>query len=247
MTAALALARAELLMLGRNRTAAVTALLLPLGAGLWITTETPASTPLGSVAAIAALQLLTVIGFTVLGTATVTLVARRQARVLERWRTSSASTATVVAGTVAPPLVLLVVQAGILFTASAMATGTPPARPLVLLAATVLGGFLGASLAFATAAATRNVEAASVTTLPVLVPLVGGGIWAIQAGAGQVAWPMRATGGGAIAELVMVGWNGPAGSDGGLAAVAPPAVVLAVLAVAVALVAANTFRWRARD
>lgn len=246
MTSALALARAELIMLTRNRTAAVTALVLPLGGGLWIITDTPAESPLGSVAAIAALQLLTVVGFTMISSATTTLVARRQQRVLELWRTTPATTHTILAGTLAPATALLVVQTGILFAATGIAAGSPPDQPLLLAGTILLAALLGGAVAFVTAAATRSVEAASVTMLPALIPLVGGGIWVTTAAAGQVTWPMRATGGGALVELVMVGWEGPAGNSATLAAAAPSILMLLILTVAASLAATHTFRWQTR-
>lgn len=246
MTSALALARAELIMLARNRTAAVTALLLPLGGGLWIVTDTPATSPLGSVASIAVLQLLTVVGFTVISTATTTLVARRQQRVLERWRTSAASTSTIVAGTLAPATALVIVQTGILFGATGFATGSSPDQPLLLVVAILLGALLGGAVAFVTAAATRSVEAASVTMLPALIPLIGGGIWVTVAGPGEVTWLMRATGGGALAELVLIGWAGPVGRSAAVIAAAPSVLTLLALAAAASLVATRTFRWQTR-
>lgn len=174
MKAILALARAELIMLARNRTAAFNSLLVPLGlSAVWILTSPPEqAASFGAV-----LQLLIVAGMTVTATATIVLVARRNRQVLQRWRTSGASTPVILGGTLAPLCALLVGQAGIMFAATAYATGSAPARPLLLGAAVVLAGALAAGLAFATAGFTRTVDAANITAFPAMAALFGGGIW----------------------------------------------------------------------
>lgn len=250
MSPTIALASAELRMLVRNRMAAITALLAPLAGGLWLVTDAPADSPIGSVSALAAVQLLGVLGMTVVTTATSTLVARRQQRVLERWRTSGVRTATILAGTLAPLVVLLAAQTGILFAATGTATGSAPDRPVVLALAVVLGGGLAGALAFVTAALTRTVEAVSLTVLPAVGALLGGGLWTTTASAGQITWAMRVTGGGAIVELTRLGWSGPTAGGGSgalLAAAGPPVAALAALIAAGLLAAAATFRWHARS
>lgn len=249
MTAAIALARAELVMLARNRAAVVTALLVPLAGGLWMVSGSPADSPIGSVGGIAAVQLLGVVGLAVATTATTTLVARRQQRVLQRWRTAGAATSSVLAGTLAPAGTLLVGQSAILFTATAYAAGAAPTRPSLLALAIVLGGTVGGAAGFMTAALTRSVEAAAVTVIPAMGALMGGGIWVTTVAPEAITWPMRATGGGALVELVRIGWEGPA-QGGGLAAQLAPAtpsvLVLVGLSAVLTLGAARIFRWEAR-
>ncbi len=245
MTAAPSLARAELTMLVRNRTAVVTALLLPTALGLWLVTDSPADTPLADAAGLATIQLITVIGFTLITAATTTLVARRQQRVLERWRTTPTPTWAILAGTTGPLVGLTAAQATILLAATAVATGTAPAQPALLAVGGLLGGALGAALGFAAAALTRTVEAASVTTLPALIPLIGGAVWTTTQ-AGPATWPMRATGGGALTELVRLSWNGPHATTPTQPGPVPAVLVLLALTAAIGLVAARTFRWHAR-
>lgn len=250
MTAALSLAHAELTMLARNRTAAVTAVLVPLAAGLWMIDTTPSDSPLvGAVGDIAAIQLLGIIGFTLAITATTTIVARREQHLLERWRTSGTSDWSLLVGTLAPAGVLLAVQVAVLFTATTIATATVPAQPLLLTIGIVLAGLLGGAVAFVTAAFTRTVEAANVTILPALLTLMGGGVWAASTTAGQITWPMRATGGGAITELVRVGWHGPvhgAGILAGLQAAGPSLAILTTLTMVLGMIARHAFRWGTR-
>ncbi len=245
MTATVALARAELVMLARNRTAAITAVLLPLGMGLLLLFGQP---PAGFVPTAAALQLLVVIGMTVIGTATTTLVARRQQHVLQRWRTSEVATPAVLLGTLAPFAVLLAGQATVLFAATAYATGSTPEHPALLALATALGGAVACAMAFVTAAFTRNVEAANITPIPSLVALLGGGFWAMSADPGEASWAMLATGGGALAELVRLGWAGPSAGAAGspLAAAGPSVLALAALTTVAVTVALRTFRWESR-
>lgn len=243
MKATLALARAELIMLARNRTAAFNSMLVPLGLGaVWILTSPPEqAASFGAV-----LQLLVVAGMTVTATATIVLVARRNRQVLQRWRTSGASTPVILGGTLAPLCALLVGQAGIMFAATAYATGSAPARPLLLGAAVVLAGALAAGLAFATAGFTRTVDAANITAFPAMAALFGGGMWANTADLGEASWAMLATGGGAVAQLVRLGWDGLPEGTGLVGAVAPPLGMIVVLTGVVTVVAERRFSWGPR-
>lgn len=245
MRATIALALAELRMLVRNRLAAITAVVLPLAGGLWIVTDSPEETPLGSVAAIAAFQLLAVLGFTVVNTAASTLVARRQQGVLSRWRMSGATDPQILVGTVAPAVALLVVQTGVLFVALAIATGSPPSQPGVLVLAILLAGAAGCALAFLVASLTRSVEAINMTVLPILAAFIGGGLWAATAATDSVTWLMRATGGGALVELVRLGWSASE-LNAALPEISSSLAVLVAIAGGAALLVSRIFRWGAR-
>lgn len=250
MTPAIALARAELIMLARNRVAAVTGVLIPVAAGIWlITNPPPADVPGGIVGGVTALMLVTLTGMTVAATATTTLVARRQQHLLERWRISGTAAPLVLVGTLTPACLLFLAGSAILFAASGYSFDAVPAQPALLVIAVVLAAALGCAVAFVTAAFTRTPETAQITLFPALAALIGGGLWALSAPAGEITWRMRVTGGGALTELVRVGWEGPAGGGGvgaALAASGPSALVLLGLAVAASLVAARAFRWQAR-
>ena len=250
MTATVALARAELVMFARNRVAAATGVVLPLAASAWlITSPPPADVPGGIAGGITALVLLFLTGMTVTATATTTLVARRQQHLLERWRVSGAPTLAVLAGTLAPAVLLLTVGATIMFAATGYAMNTVPARPALLVIALILAAVLGCAVAFVTAAFTRTVEAAQITLFPALSALLGGGFWVLTVPADTITWPMRATGGGALTELLRIGWNGAAegqGSATSLVAAGPSVLALIGLSAALIVVAGRVFRWQAR-
>lgn len=250
MSATIALARAELAMLARNRVAAATALLIPVVAGAWLVTSPPSDdVPGGVVAGVTALMLLILTGMTVATTATTTLVARRQQRLLERWRISGAPTPSVLAGTLAPVVVVAVGGNGLMLVVTGYAFDTVPAQPIVLAVAVGLAAALGCAVAFVTAAYTRTVEAAQITMLPAVAAILGGGFWAVLTPAGAITWQMRVTGGGALTELVRLGWDGPGSGTGlaaALASAGPSVLALVGLSAALTVIAARTFRWRAR-
>lgn len=239
---AVALAMAETRMLVRNRTAAVNAVGMPILFGaLWIATE-PAG---GGGGAMGALHLIALLSFTVYSVATTTLVARRQQRALKRWRSSAASTPAILVGTLAPLVVLLVIQATALFVASAVATGDVPAAPWLLAVAAAVGSVLACALAFVTAAYTRTVEAAMISLSPGLLALFGGAVWTLSTPVAEVTRQQLATGGGAVAQLARLAWEG--GGTGALLADAAPALaVLAALSAAAVVAAARVFRWEPR-
>lgn len=154
------------------------------------------------------------------------------------------------AGTLAPVCLLLVVQAAILFTATAYAIVSALSQPILLVLAVLLAGGLAAGLAFVTAALTRSVDAATITAFPAAAALVGGGVWATSAELGDVTWLMLATGGGAIAELTRIGWDGLPGGAGladSLVAAGPSLLAIVTLTTGVIVAAAHTFRWGPRD
>ncbi|WP_165491747.1 hypothetical protein [Egibacter rhizosphaerae] len=246
----IALARAELVMLARNRVAVVTGILVPVAAGGYlITNPPPTDVPSGVVGGITSLMLVLLAGMTLASTATTTLVARRQQHLLERWQIAGTRATSVLAGTLAPVCLLAASGAAILFAATGYAFDTIPARPELLVLAVALSVSLGSVVAVAAAAFTRSVGTAEITLLPVLAALIGGGIWTSLTPLADISWRMRATGGGALTELVRLGWDGPADAGGFTAALSASAPSLAVLVglVAVSLVVAvRNFRWNPR-
>jgi ABC-2 type transport system permease protein len=237
------IAAAEARMLVRDRTALTNAIALPAFLGILWLVSGPGDQPAGG---IAGLQVVAVLGCTLLTVATTTLVARRQQRALLRWRSSPAPAAAAVVGPLVPLAVLTVAQTAVLLTATAASSGSTPAAPGVLVVAVVAGAGLSGAAAFLTASRTRTAEAAMVSVTPGLAALVGGAFWIITTPPAEVTWPMLATGGGAVAQLARLGWDGaPAGS--GLLELALPAGAVAVaLTAAVAVVAARAFRWEPR-
>lgn len=251
MTAAVALARAELRILARDRVAAFNVVVVPLAAAAYLLANPPTQDIPGPLAASAAAVLLAVFTSAALVLKSVmTLVQRREQHLLERWRISGAAPAAILAGTLMPGVLLLAAGLAVLFPALAITLSHPPTQPAWLLLAAVLATTLGSTAATVAAAYARTTDGAAVVALPIFAALFGGGVWATLVPLGEITWRMRATGGGALTELVRIGWEGPAngaGTVGAAAAAGPSLLVLLALTVVLAVVATRTFRWNPRD
>lgn len=251
MTSALALARAELRILARDRVAAFNVVVVPLVAAVYLVANPPMQDIPGPLAASAAAVLLAVFtsGALVLKSV-MTLVQRREQHLLERWRISGAAPTAILAGTLLPGVLLLAVSLAVMFPALAITLDHPPVQPAWLLLAAVLATVLGGASAIVAAAYARTTDGAAVVALPIFAALFGGGIWATFVPLGEITWRMRTTGGGALTELVRIGWEGPSdGTDIAAAAAAagPSLLVLAALTSVLAVAATRTFRWNPRD
>lgn len=252
MTAAAALALSELRILTRDRVAAFNAVVVPLAAAVLLVINPPPAEELpGPVAAAGASVVLAVFtsGALVLKSVT-TLVQRRERHLLERWRVSGAAPAAILAGTLAPGVILMVAGVTALFPALAIALEDVPAQPGWLVLAVVLAATFGAAGATVAAAFARTSEAAAaVVALPLFAGLFGGGIWATVVPLAEVTWRMRLTGGGALTELVRLAWEGPpdgAGIAAAAAAIVPSVLTLIGLTALLVVAATQTFRWNPR-
>jgi ABC-2 type transport system permease protein len=198
------LARAEIVSLRRSPLALVNAVLLPVASGVgWVLLARDTGKDLGGDAM--AMQVLMLLGFTAYAAATTTLVARRQELVLKRLRTSRLTGAGVVAGLLLPYAGLVAIQTALLVGVTVAAGGRPPDRWWPLFVAVVAGTVLSMALAVATAVVTPAPELAQLTTVPVFLGLVGGGLWLLNAGAASL--PMLFVPGVPLAELVRLGWR----------------------------------------
>lgn len=230
---------AELKLTFRSPLVAATAVLAPLAMGLFLL----GNRELGG-AGIVSVQLLALLGFTPYAGGTTTLAARRQQLVLKRLRTSPASDGTIVAGLMLPMALLVVVQAAILITTTIVVTDTWPHTWWPLVLAVAGGTVLVMGLAFITAAFTGTPELAQVTTLPVFLALFAGGLWAGSTPPDEVTWLMVAVPGGAVAQLVQLGWDG---TDLSVSTVLPSMVAMVVTGAAAAYLAGRVFRWQPRS
>ncbi|OZM82870.1 ABC transporter permease [Pseudonocardia sp. MH-G8] len=244
----LAVASAEMRLLLRNRTVAVSSILIPIGLGVfWALTFRAGSGPV-AFAVVIALQLAVVIGMGVYVTVTQTLVARRQTRVLTRMRTTRLTDPELLIATVLPIVLLGLVQLVVFAVINAL-TGVPaPADPVPLALAVVGGLALGVTAGLATSIVTPTPERAQITTLPMVFVLLGaaimlaivpsGGWWQVF-----VAVPGAAV--GRLAQLAMTGatWEP---TLGGLPAVAPALVASIGWPVIFAALALRRFRWDPR-
>jgi len=172
---ALALARAELTLLLRNRTALFTALLMPLlFVGMFAALPSGVTGPSAVIGLVTGSALLFVVYYTLV----TSVVARREQHTLKRLYTSQARPATILVGMGLPLLVLLVLQVAVGLAAVAATTGLGDPPRLLLLVPAVLGGAaVWWVLALASTVFTRTVESAQLTTLPlILVALLFSGL-----------------------------------------------------------------------
>jgi ABC-2 type transport system permease protein len=250
MTPAIALARAELRILARDRVAAFNVVVVPIVGAAYIVANPPTEDVPGPLAASAAAVLLAVFtSAAVVLRSVMTLVQRREQHLLERWRLSGAAPAAILAGTLLPGVLLLAGGVAVMIPALAVALSQPPAQPGWLLLATALAIPLGATAATVAAAYARTTDGAAVVALPIFAALFGGAVWATSVPLGDITWRMRATGGGALTELVRIGWEGPtdgAGIVGAATAAGPSLLVIVTLIGVSAIAATRTFRWSPR-
>jgi ABC-2 type transport system permease protein len=230
------LVRAELLLFWRNRLAVINALVPPVAIiGL------AASAGIGAVPLVTGLLGLVQLG-TVYYTLVTTYVARREELVLKRLRVGVLTDLEILAGTAGPVVVIALAQFVLYLAAGAIFLHLPAPTNVPLLAVGALGGVVVfVPLAAASAAYTRTVDLAQLTTLPIVVAcLLGSGLMMpLDALPGPVAGALRLLPTAPAMELMRLGWRG--GSAGLV-----PMLTLAAWT-AVGLVAARRwFRWEPR-
>ncbi|MFI2206916.1 ABC transporter permease [Streptomyces sp. NPDC020192] len=244
-----ALARAELALLGRNRSVVFTALAVPL---LLPFSVRPAVAQLDLEKhglSIGAVMMTAAIGFSFLFAVYTSLVnvyvARREELVLKRLRTGELSDAEILTGTALPAVALGLAQALLLCTGCAVLlhTGAPKAPYLTLLGL-VAGLVLSAALAALTSSFTRSVESGQVTAVPlVFVSMSGSGImFPTQVMPEKLASVCELLPLSPAVRLVGAGWTGQLSAYEALGTVA---TALAWIIVAVFAVR-RWFRWEPR-
>ncbi|MFI0422168.1 ABC transporter permease [Spongiactinospora sp. 9N601] len=257
---AVRLARVDLKLLGRNQTAMVNVLLLPLLMG-WLFSNVAAGRQIegvpGQLYVITGLPGL-MLGFAVFVNMVNTFTARREELVLKRLRAAQPSAAAILGGAMLGALAVFALQVGLVVVWSMRwQDGGPPANlPLMLLGA-LLGVAIMGLLAAAFAGITPNAETAQVAVLPLLLVVMLGA---------PIIGPTTAMPGplGVLAEVVPVtpvveimrtaylgrDFVGTGGEPLGMAAqwvAALPAIGIALAWVAVsALLARWLFRWDPR-
>ncbi|WP_152363433.1 ABC transporter permease [Microlunatus speluncae] len=169
------LAGAESRLLVRNRTALVNVILLPLGMVALFATIGG-----GDALGVTVLTMIACAGltFVVYYTLITSLVARRQDLVLKRLKSGESPTWVIMTGMAVPLLIVLLAQL-VLGIAAAAAIGdlSTMINPVLLPIALILGTATWTLLAIASTSFTRTVEAAQITTLPMIfVPLFLSGI-----------------------------------------------------------------------
>ncbi|MCD9143968.1 ABC transporter permease [Streptomyces albireticuli] len=178
----LALGRAELILLGRNKMALYVALLLPV-LMVWTMRTTIGDMDLGDTGmSLNETSLTGAFGFILLFVIYQNLVsayvARREELVLKRLRTGEAGDAEILGGTALPAVAVAVAQMVVLVVAGVFWMDLrAPARPDLMLIGMVLGVVLSIALAALTTTWAKTVESAQLVTTPLLlISLVGSGL-----------------------------------------------------------------------
>lgn len=244
-----ALARAELTLLGRNRSAVATALLVPLALPFSVRPALDGMDLERSGLNAGTVMLTAAIGFSFLFSVYTALVsafvARREELVLKRLRTGELGDTEILVGTALPAACLGLAQSLVLTLGCVLfLDAAAPQAPYLTVLGLLAGLVLCAALAALTASFTRTVESAQVTALPlVFVSMLGSGI-AIPA----EALPDRLASVAALLplspaiRLVSGGFTGRLSAAEALASVA---IALAWLVPAVFAVR-RWFRWEPR-
>lgn len=214
-----ALARAEVTLLLRNRSALFVALLLPVFMVVTFRSSADqldlAETGLTANEVVMTGGIVMVLLLVVYLNLVPTYVARREERVLKRLRTGELTDHEILTGSALPAVLLALAQCVMLVVAGAVLLDlSAPARPDLLLVGVLLGSAILALLAALTAAYTKTVESAQVTGMPLLlVSMFGSGVFVpLDIFPDNVAEGLRFLPATPVADLVRGGWLG--GMDG---------------------------------
>ncbi|WP_277211092.1 ABC transporter permease [Isoptericola croceus] len=253
----LALARSEVLLLVRNRTALVNAVLLPVGfVALFAVLGGVGGdgTPGPAVAAgVLATLLVVALMFVVYYNLTTAYVARREDRVLQRLLTGSTTRVEALLAPALPAVVVTLVQLVLGYAAVSVVIEPPgTANPLLVVVAALGGAAVLGALAAATAGFSRTVESVQLTTLPVIVLILPfAGLFPTPEG-GVIGAVARCTPLRPVTELMALGLTGT-DVDGQtltfvetFGAAVLPIAVLAVWTVLGVLAARRWMRWAPR-
>lgn len=244
-----ALARAELTLLVRNRTALFMALAMPVLITVGMQ-QTVREMDLGGTGLSVGTVLLPasigyVLLFAVYTNLVSTYVARREELVFKRLRTGEMTDGEILAGSAVPAVLIGVAQCVLLLVGGAAALGlTAPERPGLVLLGVVFGMVMMVVAAAASTLVTRSTEAAQLTVMPlIVVSLVCSGVVVpLESLPERIAdvcvWlPLSP-----LMELVRGGWTGSL--DGGEALRA--AAVAAVWTLAAVYAVRRWFHWEPR-
>ncbi|MFB7459609.1 MULTISPECIES: ABC transporter permease [unclassified Streptomyces] len=244
-----ALARAELLLLARNRSVLVAGVLLPLVLPFTVRSATAQMNLEDAGLTVGLVILPAAIGFSLLLAVYSTLVgvfvARREQLVLKRLRTGELRDTEILAGAALPAVATGLVQCLLLTGACTALLHVPaPRSPHLAVVGLLLGLLLGVLLAAVTAGFTRTTESSQVTSLPLLlVSMIGSGLTVpLELLPERLARCCELLPLSPVTTLVRGGWTGDLSGYDALRAVgiALAWIVLAVFAVR------RRFRWEPR-
>ncbi|MFG2132746.1 ABC transporter permease [Streptomyces sp. NPDC048751] len=244
-----ALARTELTLLGRSRSALVTAVLVPLVLPFSLRAAVDQMDVKEAGLTVGLVLLPAAIGFSLLfavyGTLVGVYTARREELVLKRLRTGELRDVEILTGAALPAVATGLVQSLLLAVGCTVLLDVPaPKAPHLAVLGLLLGLAMCAALAGATAAVTRTVESAQVTTMPLmLVSMVGSGVtFPLELLPDNVASVCELLPLSPVITLVRGGWTGDLSAYEALGALANALAwtVIAVFAVR------RWFRWEPR-
>ncbi|MFD3512518.1 ABC transporter permease [Streptomyces sp. NPDC058657] len=244
-----ALARGELILLGRHRAGLVMLLVMPIAL-----TFSSMSVAKGMDLEKAGLSLGTmliptavayVLLFGIYTTLVATFVTRREELVLKRLRTGEPGDVEILAGTSVAALVAGLVQCLVMVVAGAVLLDVEmPSNALFVAAGVLVGLVLAALLAAATAAFTKSVEGAQLTIMPITLLSMGGSglFFPLEVLPDTVASVCELLPLSPVVELIRGGWSGNLSGLGALGAMATAAAWIVVSVFAVK----KWFRWEPR-
>ena len=247
------LGRAEFTLFWRNRTAVITAILLPATMVAFYARIDESGTAGISVNAymltgVVAFMLLFVVYYNLV----TAYVARREELVLKRLRTGEARDAEILIAGAIPAAIIALAQTAIAVGIGAVLLDLPaPVNVVVLLAGLVGGIVVFALLAAASTGFTRSVEFAQISTLPVLaICLIGSGaLVPLSALPDRLGEVLRFVPLAPVVDLLRLGWVG--GADGAafadsFAAARVPIAILVGWIVLGSIALRRWFRWEPR-
>ena len=243
----LGLARANALLLARNRLTLFYGLGMPLLPLLLLLSGDRGDTVVGGSAVTT--TLLMALLFPVYYNVLSLVVSRRDELVLKRLRTGETRDGELIVALSLPGVVVTLVVS-LLTLAVGMVAGLPlPTNPLLYLVGVLASSVMFVAFAFWTAAWTRTAEAAQMTSLPVIALAVIGTMSAAMPE--RVADIVARTPSGALGQLVDLSWFGEDGSRsvgflGSWAAAGQPLLVLVAWTAFAVWLAARSLRWEPR-
>lgn len=248
----LALARAEIRLFLRNRTAVVNSAVVPL----LLVAAVPALGIGEDGIAVGPQLLVTAIGVTLIFLTyynlLTTFVARREELVLQRMRTGELTETEVVLGLATPTMLITAGQIGLVAVGiAALGEWSAPVDVVLPLVGVLVGAVLMLALAAASTAFTRTAESAQITALPLLLISTGlSGLFApLSSFPEELATVARFLPLTPVVELAQLGlagltWDGESVDlAGAWSASVLPLAVLAGWLVVGAVLARRTFRW----
>ncbi|MFH9009226.1 ABC transporter permease [Streptomyces afghaniensis] len=245
----IALARAELTLLGRTRGALVAALFVPLVMPLSVRSAAEEMDLAGAGLNTGTMVLPAAVGFSLLfavySVLVGTFVVRREELVLKRLRTGELRDVEILAGSALPAALTGLVQCLLLVAGCTVLLDlSAPSAPHLAVAGLLLGLVMCAALAAATAAVTRTGESAQATPMPLLlVSMMGSGMFfPLELMPDRLASVCELLPLTPVVTLVRGGWTGDLSAYEALGALATAVVwiVIAVFAVR------RWFRWEPR-